>query len=59
MTENVSICNDNIGKLTHEGIQKVRSSWRGEGGGSLKSERKRTGGAGQAYLCVYSVKKIV
>ena len=33
-------------------IQKVRSSWRRWGRGSLKSERKQTGGGGggQAYL---------
>ena len=33
-------------------IQKVRSLMRGEGGGSLKSQQKRTGGGG-VLACVY------
>ena len=38
-------------------IQKVRSLRRGEGGGSLKSEQKRTGEGGSEHECTFAFLK--
>ena len=42
-------------KSIYEDIQKERPSWRGKGGGSLKSKQKRTGGGWIKPSCKFAL----